>query len=294
MGDRPTSAAAHRELGYVELLRAQYARSGVWLRQASELAEDDLERSKIASVLGAGFSDVGRHRRAEVELRAALALAGDDGRQRAWSLTVLGRTQLLCGDLDDAEATLVAANKITREERWTGFLPYPESLLGDVYAATGRFEMAAEALEHAFTLGCSVNDACWESYSARGLGVLAAARGDLVDALGHLDDALLRCQRERDTHRWIRAYVTDALCAVGIAARDPRAVSWAADLAAMAGAGGMTEFSVRAYLYRHELGEHGALDAARTLAAGVENPHLDAAIEAGVSPLLAELVRVRG
>ena len=56
----------------------------------------------------------------------------------------------------------------------------------------------------------------------------------------------------------------------------------------------MTEFSVRAYLYRHELGEPGALDAARTLAAGVENPHLDAAIEAGVSPLLAELVRVRG
>ena len=112
VGDRPTSAAAHRELGYVELLRAQYARRGVWLRQASELAEDDLERSKIASVLGAGFSDVGRHRRAEVELRAALALAGDDGRQRAWSLTVLGRTQLLCGDLDDAEATLVAANEI--------------------------------------------------------------------------------------------------------------------------------------------------------------------------------------
>ena len=62
----------------------------------------------------------------------------------------------------------------------------------------------------------------------------------------------------------------------------------------MAGAGGRTEFSVRAYLYRHELGEPGALDAARTLAAGVENPHLDAAIEAGVSPLLAELVRVRG
>ena len=244
--------------------------------------------------MGAGLSDVGKHRRAEVELRAALALAGDDGRQRAWSLTVLGRTQLLCGDLDEAETTLVAATGITREERWTGFLPYPESLLGDVYAATGRFDLAAEALEHAFTLGCSVNDACWESYSARGLGVLAAARGDLGAALGHLDDALLRCQRERDTHRWIHAYVTDARCAVAIAAGDPRAASWTADLAAMAGAGGMTEFAVRAYLYRHELGEPGALDAARTLASGIENPHLEIALDAGVSPLLAELVRVRG
>jgi hypothetical protein len=120
--------------------------------------------------------------------------------------------------------------------------------------------------------------------------MLAAARGDLGEAVALLDDALRRCARQRDTHRWIRAFVSDALCAVGIRGGDARAGAWAADLAAFAGAGGMAEFSVRAYLYRAELGDPEALEAARTLMVGVESPRMDAAVRAGASPLVADLV----
>ena len=293
-GDRPRSAAAHRELGYVELLRAQYARSTVWLERATELADDDaLELSRIRSVLGAGFTDVGKHERAAVELRAALELAGDHGRQRAWSLACLGRTQTLHGDLDAAEATLAAANEQTRGERWTGFLPFPEAMLGEVHIYRGRYDEAAEALEHAFTLGCSVDDACWEAYAARGLGILAAARGDLDLAIGLLEDALARSGRQRDTHRWIQVFVLDALCAVAIEAGDPRSLAWTADLASLAGRGGMDEFAVRAYLYRADLGDTEATAAARTLIVGVESPLLHEALAGGRSPLLADVLTAR-
>ena len=161
-------------------------------------------------------------------------------------------------------------------------------------ATGGRLDDGRGILEHAFTLGCSVNDACWEAYSARGLGLLAAARGDLDGRSRYLDDALRRCARERDTHRWIRAYVARrALRGRDRGRRPAGRVPGRRDLAAFAGSGGMAEFSVRAYLYRAELGEPGARDAARALIVGVENPRLAAALDAGASPLFADLVAAR-
>src|SRR5580765_6980933 len=96
-GDRRTSAAAHRELGYVELLRADYARSLVWLQQAEELADgDELELSRVRSVRAATFGDVGKHETADEEADAAVALAESAGaeRQLAWVETIQGRGQL--------------------------------------------------------------------------------------------------------------------------------------------------------------------------------------------------------
>ena len=66
----------------------------------------------------------------------------------------------------------------------------------------------------------------------------------------------------------------DALCAVAVAAGHPTAAAWVTDLGAFAGRSGMRELSVHAYLYRREMGEKDALDAARTLALEVENDHL--------------------
>ena len=98
MGDRRTSAAAHRELGYVELLRADYARGLVLLQRAEELADgDELELSRIRSVRAAVFGDVGRHEEADAEFEGAIALADGVGnvRQHAWAATIQGRGQLL-------------------------------------------------------------------------------------------------------------------------------------------------------------------------------------------------------
>jgi DNA-binding SARP family transcriptional activator len=291
-GDRHLGAACRRELGYVELLRGEYPRAQVWLRTAAELADehDSLEISRIRSVIGTAHSDVGRHEQAEGELLAAIELAtlAGNGRQRAWAMTSLGRAQLLTGRLAEAEDTLSSTRDLVRGERWTAFLPYPEALLAEVWVRRGREGLATEAFEHAFTLGCSVDDACWEAYSVRGLGLLKAAGGDLEGSMALMEDALTRCLRQRDTHRWIRAYVMDALCAVAVADRHPRASAWITDLASLSGRTGMREFSVHAYLYRCALGEDpDALEAARSLAIGVENAHLHRLLEGG-SPLLLD------
>ena len=112
-GDRRLAAACHRELGYVELLRADYPRAQVWLRTASELAEggDALEISRIRSVIAIALSDVGLHDQAEREFLAAIELARqvDHGRQTAWALTGFGRAQLLRDRLHEAEDALTEA-----------------------------------------------------------------------------------------------------------------------------------------------------------------------------------------
>jgi DNA-binding SARP family transcriptional activator len=292
-GDRRTAAAAHRELGYAELLRGEYARSSVWLRAADELADgDELERSRIRSVEGAGASDVGRHARAAELLGEAIELARSvgDRRQVAWAMTCLGRAQAMCDDLDQAEASLAEARDLTSAERWTAFVPFPESFLAEVWIRRGDLERAAEALQHSFAVACSVDDACWEAYSVRGLGLLRAAHGDLQGSVGLMEDALTRCLRQRDTHRWIRAYVMDALCAVSTAIGHPRAAAWVTDLGSLSARCTMREFSVHAYLYQRDLGDPDALIAARTLALDVENPRLSEILERSEPSLLQDLL----
>ena len=51
-GDRRLAAACHRELGYVELLRADYPRAQVWLRTASELADERRRVGDLADPIG--------------------------------------------------------------------------------------------------------------------------------------------------------------------------------------------------------------------------------------------------
>jgi hypothetical protein len=124
----------------------------------------------------------------------------------------------------------------------------------------------------------------------RGFGLLRAARGDLAGAVDVMEEALTRCARQRDTHLWLRAYVLDALCAVAVAALHPTASRWVTDLATLAGRSGMRELTVRAYLDRRDLGDSSAVDAARVLAVGVENPHLHDLIHPQGPALLDDLL----
>ena len=117
-----------------------------------------------------------------------------------------------------------------------------------------------------------------------------AARGDLAGAIEAMDDALRRCARQRDTHLWLRAYVMDALCAVAVTAQHPTASRWVFISGSVAGRSGMREFSVHSYLYRRDLGDASATDAARVLSVGVENPHLDELLGADGPSLLEDLL----
>jgi hypothetical protein len=52
----------------------------------------------------------------------------------------------------------------------------------------------------------------------------------------------------------------------------------------------MHELSVHAYLHRRDLGDRLAIDAARVLSVGVENPHLDDLIDQDGPALLDDLL----
>jgi DNA-binding SARP family transcriptional activator len=291
--ERPVAASAHRELAYIELLRGDYVRALTWLRAAEELAGGDpIELAKIGAVTGARLGDIGAHDQAAEAFRTSIRLAEstDQPKQRAWATAVLGRTHLLRNELDLAEEALARGRELARSERWTAFLAYPEALLAEVWVRAGDLDRAGEAFEHAFALGCQVDDACWEAYGVRGFGLLRAARGDLAGAVDTMEDALIRCARQRDTHLWLRAYVLDGLCAAAVAMHHPTAGRWVTDLASLAGRSGMHELSVRAYLYRRDLGDASAVDAARVLSIGVENPHLHELIDPDGPTLLDDLL----
>ena len=72
----------------------------------------------------------------------------------------------------------------------------------------------------------------------------------------------------------------DALCAIGDRRpRHPRADGWVAELGALAGRCGMREFRCTPTSTVRDLGDLDALEAARALAVGVENPHLHGMLE---------------
>jgi DNA-binding SARP family transcriptional activator len=275
IGNGAPAAQAHRELGYVELLRGRYDRAQRWLRRAASLAGDDqAERAWAHAVQGVALTDIGRHAEALVELHEALRLAGeaDAAPVEAWALTFIGRSHLLCRDLVAAREALERALIVARRLRWTAFIPLPESLLADVDLAEGRTDAAAAAYEHAYALSLQLGDPCWEGMAARGVGLVANQRGDSEAALRWIGEARTRCVRLPDAWLWVEGYCLDALCTLAVDHRRPEAASWIADLEALATRTGMRELVARAYFHRGRLGDQGAAEAALVLAAEVDNP----------------------
>ena len=89
---------------------------------------------------------------------------------------------------------------------------------------------------------------------------------------------------------WLRAQVLNALRAIGVALEPPTAARRVMDLASLTGRSGMRELSVRAYLYRRDLGDDSAIEQHRVLSVGVENPHLVELVKAGGPPLLDDML----
>jgi hypothetical protein len=141
-----------------------------------------------------------------------------------------------------------------------------------VVARRGHIDAAAAAYEHAYALSIQLGDPCWEGIAARGIGLIADRRGDPETALRWVSEARERCVRLPDAWLWVEGYCLDALCALAAEHRRPAAARWAADLEALATRTGMRELVARAYVHHSRLGDRTALDAARVLAAEVDNP----------------------
>jgi DNA-binding SARP family transcriptional activator len=276
------AAAASRELGYVEFLQGRYERAQGWLTRGKALAgENAAERGRIGSVLGSVLSDTAHYAAAVEQLHEAQGLSAraGDWRQASYTLSMLGRAHLLCGDLDAAATALDEALELARRENWLAFTPWPDALRADVDLARGELDAAEERYEHAFAMGCQMADPCWEGMAARGIGLVAAGRGQPQKALEWLREARRRCARLPDAYLWVEAYTLDALCSIAVAHDVQAAPAWVEELAQLAGRTGMREMLARAYGHRAQLGDASSLTAARLLAAAIDNPALSAILD---------------
>jgi hypothetical protein len=113
-------------------------------------------------------------------------------------------------------------------------------------------------------------------------GLLTAAQGDRNAGRRWLEDALARASRVTDPYEWVRGYILDALAGLAIDHADGDATQIVASLSDLAAHTGMRELLVRADLHRARLGEPGAADSARLLAAEIDNPLLHASLDGAV------------
>lgn len=269
-GDRGAAATAHRELGYVDVQAGRRERARTWLAKAEALAEGDEEVAALRGVQGMSASDEADYPQARRLLDESVWLAGG-GRQAAWSLSLLGRMHLLRGDDSAARSAIERSLAFTDAERWVAFRPWPEALAAELEVRAGDLDAAEERLQRAFTVACQVEDPCWEGAAARGIGLLAAERGDEDAAVDWLQEAVARCTRVPDRYEWAHGFVLEALAAIG----DDDA---AQRLDALAARTGMRELSAWALLHRSRTEGEALLEPARLLAADIDNPRLTRAL----------------
>jgi DNA-binding SARP family transcriptional activator len=282
VGRYDIAARGWREISWVQFLRAHYERAETSLTSTAEFAVgNDEELAWVTLIRGACRHDVGDYAAAGELLRAAVERASrlPSGQPLAQALTMLGRFHLLRGELEDAQYFLDQALEEAEARGMTAFVPWPESFRGELDLVRGDVASAEERLEHAFAVGCQVGDPCWESIALRGLGLAAAARGDVLRALELLADAPKLCRRLPDTYLWIEAYGLDALCAVAVEYQAEATPRWIGALEAIAARRGIRELVLRATVYRARLGEPGALHVARMLATQIDNPALGRLLE---------------
>lgn len=197
---------------------------------------------------GASADDIGNDTRAEALLSRALQQAGaeHDLRLEAFALTMQGRQHLLRNRLDEADRHLQEALALVRALDWTGFRPFPESLLAESFRRAGDLSRGRDLAEHAYVLSEQVGDPCWESLALRALGLLSVDTGDLDRGVAMLEQAPVQCRRLPDTYRWIEMWGYAALLDVGDGYSLGATASWRTHLETEATAMGMRPLVERA------------------------------------------------
>ncbi|MGB5953022.1 MAG: hypothetical protein WBG57_11005, partial [Ornithinimicrobium sp.] len=275
-----SAARARAELGYVDFLRARYDRAEHWLTRAlQDAGEDRLLHAKVATYLAAAASDRADYPRAIGLAREAVELsrAAHDPRREAYGHSLLGRICLLRGDLEAASAYLYEAMTLAENDHWLVFLPWPQSLQGEVELERGHIGRADTLLRQAFARACQVGDPCWEAAAARGLGLVAEERGNTDQAFRTLIEARHRCTRLADPYAWLEGYVLDSLCTLAIRHNHPERDLWINTLLRLAARGGMRELTARSLLHAAAAGS--ARGPVSHVARNIDNPSLQRLVE---------------
>jgi DNA-binding SARP family transcriptional activator len=277
VGDPDAVARVRVEMGYVDFLRARYERAERLFAQVlTERTGAPSTTAKALTYLGCLASDRAQYARGIALLEEALRLSRGIGesRREAYSLSMLGRVSCLRGDLVEAVDQLRASVELAERDHWLSFLPWPQAWLGQTLLEQGDLAGAEACLRQAFARACELGDPCWEGISARGLALLAEARGDPEQAFTVILDALSRSHRLADPYVWLEVHILDALCELGRRHADPRTAAWVEQMRDRAARTGMRELTVRALLHAAATEEQGARELAVLLASDVDNPRL--------------------
>lgn len=276
-GRLETAPGACRELAWVEFLRCRFEPAERWLDRAmATVGADDSERAWILLTRGSLRSDAGRHDEAAPLLREAVRHGEKAGdlRAAAMALTHLGRIGVLRQEPAPAREDLERALRLAEQVGWVSFVSYPTAWLAEVTLLEGSLDDAAELFSHAHALALEVADPCWESLACRGLGLVAQGSGDTRAAAQWLHDGPVTCRRFTDTYVWIEAYALAAQARHAVATGQPGAANLLDQLDRLAAGHGMREFQAESALLQATLGMPGAIEAARSHVAAVDNPVL--------------------
>jgi DNA-binding SARP family transcriptional activator len=282
VGEREVLVAALRELAYTDIQAGRRSSVDERLARANRLANADAEHAAILAVQGMNRSDMGDYPGAFAAIAASIEHAErcGDRRQAAFSLSLLGRAHLLRGEGAEAIVALDRALELIDAERWLAFLPFPEALRGEIDLERGDTARAAERFERAFAMACDLRDPCWEGLAARNLGLLHRAQGQAGSTRTWMDEARTRCTRLPDRYVWMQGHVLDTSIQVELdAGTDGRAPQLIRALGALAARTEMRELVVRGLLHAARMGDRGALESARMLAAEIDNPALGALLD---------------
>jgi len=273
-----TAAECRRELGYVEMLVGSYDRALTYLEAAADATDlDAVGQAWALAYEGICYSDMGRYKEAIDCLNRSLATGDEAGmvNPKAYALCLLGRIQMLRGELAEARAMLEGSIALATECGWTVLLPWPMSMLAEVDLLSGAPPAEVRVrLEHALSLAQQIGDPCWEGAALHGLALVEAASGSMDTAAEYLQQASTICVRYPDSYLWIKAYVLDTLCDLATSNEGAVPEEWMNDLQNLAARTGMNEFLARSYLYRGRSGDSSAASTARLLAGQVDNPVL--------------------
>jgi DNA-binding SARP family transcriptional activator len=260
LGDHRALGIAEVQFAMTEMLRGQYSRAVHWADLAgTRCAGDPLQAARSRTIRGTAAVDTGHTAEGIEELEAALdsAPVDADPHQSAYALSMLGKAHLLRGDLAAAIPALDRAIGLARLH-WVGFRPWPEALRAEVALALGQVQHAEHMFQAAYALARSFDHSpCWESATARGLGLVASAHGAVDRAVARLDDAYRSLDRESATYQWARCNALDSLCEVAVTNHLPGSAGWLAELEEQAGRFRLQGFLARSFQYRDRLGLAG-------------------------------------
>jgi len=277
VGHRESLVAALRELAYADVQAGRRAAVERRLARADRLANSDTEHAAIFGVQGMNRSDMGDYPGAFAALHRSVELAErcGDRRQLAFSLSLIARARLLRDEPAEARQALDRALELTESERWLAFLPFPETMRGEVDLSCGEVAAAGERIEHAFAIACDLQDPCWEGLTARDLALLHHACGEPQAARRWIEEARTRCTRMPDRYVWMHGHLLETAIDLAIQAGDrSQAGTLLRVLSAMAARAEMRELVVRGLVHAARLGQAGAVASARVLGREIDNPAL--------------------